>query len=140
IGLLYCSSQHRRMSEVMLSEIENTDLEEGVSEDASLRDEGYRLAAGFSLGLINLHQGKRLHSLRDMSPVERLLSIAIGTKNVNLVHVLDRATAGATIAIALMFLKTEDESLASKIYIPATIHQFDYFLPDLLRRRTSAGY
>ena len=140
IGLLYCSSQHRRMSEVMLSEIENTDPEEGVSEDALLRDEGYRLAAGFSLGLINLSQGKRLHSLRDMNPVERLLSIAIGTKNINLVHVLDRATAGATIAIALIFMKTEDESLAHKIDIPDTIHQFDYVRPDLFLLRTVAHH
>jgi anaphase-promoting complex subunit 1 len=140
IGLLYCSSQHRRMSEVMLSEIENTDPEEGVSEEALLRDEGYRLAAGFSLGLINLGQGKRLHSLRDMSPVERLLSIAIGTKNINLVHVLDRATAGATIALALIFMKTEDESLASKIDVPDTIHQFDYVRPDLFLLRTVARH
>ena len=140
IGLLYCSSQHRRMSEVMLSEIENTDPEEGASEDALLRDEGYRLAAGFSLGLINLGQGKRLHSLRDMNPVERLLSIAIGTKNVNLVHVLDRATAGATIAIALIFMKTEDESLAHKIDIPDTVHQFDYVRPDLFLLRTVAHH
>ena len=128
------------MSEVMLSEIENTDPEEGVSEEALLRDEGYRLAAGFSLGLINLGQGKRLHSLRDMSPVERLLSIAIGTKNVNLVHVLDRATAGATVAIALMFMKTEDESLARKIDIPDTVHQFDYVRPDLFLLRTVAHH
>ena len=140
IGLLYYSSQHRRMSEVMLSEIENTDPEEGVSEEALLRDEGYRLAAGFSLGLINLGQGKRLHGLRDMNPVERLLTIAIGTKNVNLVHVLDRATAGATIAIALMFMKTEDESLASKIDVPDTTHQFDYVRPDLFLLRTVARH
>jgi anaphase-promoting complex subunit 1 len=140
IGLLYCSSQHRRMSEVMLSEIENTDPEEGASEESLLRDEGYRLAAGFSLGLINLGHGKRLHSLRDMSPVKRLLSIAIGTKNVNLVHVLDRATAGATIAIALIFMKTEDESLARKIDVPDTIHQFDYVRPDIFLLRTVARH
>jgi anaphase-promoting complex subunit 1 len=72
--------------------------------------------------------------------VERLLSIAIGTKNVNLVHVLDRATAGATVAIALMFLKTEDESLASKIDVPDTIHQFDYVRPDLFLLRTVARH
>jgi anaphase-promoting complex subunit 1 len=140
IGLLYCSSQHRRMSEVMLSEIENTDPEEGASEESLLRDEGYRLAAGFSLGLINLGQGKRLHSLRDMSLVKRLLSIAIGTKNVNLVHVLDRATAGATIAITLIFMKTEDESLASKIDVPDTIHQFEYVRPDIFLLRTVARH
>ena len=140
VGLLYCFSQHRRMSEVMLSEIENTDPEEGSSEETILRDEGYRLAAGFSLGLINLGQGNRLHSLHDMSLVERLLTVAIGTKNVNLVHVLDRSTAGATIALALIFMKTEDESIAKKIDIPDTTHQFDYVRPDIFLLRTVARH
>lgn len=140
IGLLYYNSQHRRMSEVMLSEIENNDSEEGAAEDAVLRNEGYRLAAGFSLGLINLGQGKDLHGLHDMSVVERLLSVAIGTKNINLVHVLDRATAGAVIAIALLFLKTNDQALARKIDIPDTMHQFDYVRPDIFLLRTLARH
>ena len=140
IGLLYCRSQHRRMSEIMLSEIENNDPEEGVAEEALLRNEGYRLAAGFALGYINLGQGKSLHGLHDMGFVERLLAVAIGTKNVNLVHVLDRATAGATVAIALVFMKTNDESVAHKIDIPDTIHQFDYVRPDIFLLRTLARH
>ena len=140
IGLLYHNSGHRRMSEVMLSEIENNDSEEGASDDTILRDEGYRLAAGFSLGLINLGQGKTLHSLHDLAVTERLLSIAIGTKNVNLVHVLDRATAGAVMAIALIFLKTNDSSVANKIDIPDTLHQFDYVRPDIFLLRTLARH
>lgn len=140
IGLLYCGSQHRRMSEIMLSEIENNDPEEGVAEEALLRNEGYRLAAGFALGYINLGQGKKLHGLHDMGFVERLLAVAIGTKNVNLVHVLDRATAGATVAIALVFMKTNDESVARKIDIPDTTHQFDYVRPDIFLLRTVARH
>lgn len=140
IGLLYCSSQHRRMSEVMLSEIENNDVEEGVPPEQTLRDEGYRLAAGFALGFINLGQGKRLHGLHDMNVMERLLTIAIGTKNVNLVHILDRATSGATIAFALIYMKTNDETIAGKIDIPDTLHQFDYVRPDIFLLRTVARH
>lgn len=140
IGLLYCSSQHRRMSEVMLSEIENNDVEEGIPPEQTIRDEGYRLAAGFALGFINLGQGKRLHSLHDMNVMERLLTIAIGTKNVNLVHILDRATSGATIAFALIYMKTNDESIARKIDIPDTLHQFDYVRPDIFLLRTLARH
>ncbi|KIX00933.1 uncharacterized protein Z518_09998 [Rhinocladiella mackenziei CBS 650.93] len=140
IGLLYHNSQHRRMSEVMLSEIENNDPEEGVSSDAVLRDEGYRLAAGFSLGLINLGQGKRLHGLHHMGVVERLLTIAVGTKNVNMVHVLDRATAGAVMAMAFIFLKTNDEAIALKVDVPDTLHQFDYVRPDIFLLRTLARH
>ncbi|KAL3264904.1 hypothetical protein ABHI18_000325 [Aspergillus niger] len=138
IGLLYCGSQHRRMSEVMLSEIENVEQEEGSHED--LRDEGYRLAAGLALGFINLAKGKDLRGMRDMHIVERLLAVAVGTKNVDLAHVLDRATAGATIALAIIFMKTNDEILAQKIDIPDTTVRFDYVRPDLFLLRTLAKH
>jgi anaphase-promoting complex subunit 1 len=140
IGLLYYNTQHRRMSEVMLSEVENNDAEEGTATDTVLRDEGYRLAAGFSLGLVNLGQGKRLHGLHDIGVVERLLTIAVGTKNVNMVHVLDRATAGAVMAVAFIFLKTNDEAIARKVDIPDTLHQFDYVRPDIFLLRTLARH
>ncbi|PYH90565.1 20S cyclosome subunit [Aspergillus ellipticus CBS 707.79] len=137
IGLLYCGSQHRRMSEVMLSEIENVE-QEGSHED--LRDEGYRLAAGLALGFINLAKGKDLRGMRDMHIVERLLAVAVGTKNVDLAHVLDRATAGATVALAIIFMKTNDEILAQKIDIPDTTVRFDYVRPDLFLLRTLARH
>lgn len=140
IGLLYCDSQHRRMSEVLLSEIENVEQEEAGISQETLRDEGYRLAAGFALGFINLGKGKDLRGLRDMRVVERLLAIAIGTKNVDLVHVLDRATAGATVALAIIFMKTNDEMLARKIDIPDTTVQYDYVRPDIFLLRTLARH
>ncbi|GAB1196058.1 hypothetical protein APSETT444_005324 [Aspergillus pseudonomiae] len=140
IGLLYCGSQHRRMSEVMLSEIENVDQEESSPGREDLRDEGYRLAAGFALGFINLAKGKDLRGMRDMHIVERLLAVAVGTKNVDLAHVLDRATAGATIALAIIFMKTNDETLAQKINIPDTTVRYDYVRPDLFLLRTLARH
>ncbi len=138
IGLLYCNTQHRRMSEIMLSEMENVDQEDNSNPHDSLRDEGYRLAAGFALGLINLGRGKDLKGLHDMHIVERLLVLATGTKKVNIVHVLDKATAAATVALALIFMKTDDTTLAQKINIPDTIHQFDYVRPDIFLLRTVA--
>ena len=150
VGLVYLESGHRGMSEVMVSEIENMEADEvtgGVpptgnmsSEDSILRDEGYRLAAGFSLGLINLGRGEKLDSLRDMSILERLLTVAVGTKDVDYVNVLDRATAGAVVAIALIWLKTGDERVAQKVDIPDTIHQFDYVRPDIFLLRTLARH
>ncbi|KAJ5594500.1 uncharacterized protein N7459_000708 [Penicillium hispanicum] len=140
IGLLYCGSQHRRMSEVMLSEIEHVEYEDQSTSQEDLRDEGYRLAAGFALGLINLGKGKDLRGMRDMRIVERLLAIAVGTKNVDIAHVLDRATAGATVAIAVIFMKTNDTVLAQKIDIPDTTVRFDYVRPDLFLLRTLARH
>jgi anaphase-promoting complex subunit 1 len=135
IGLLYWNSQHRRMSEIMMSEIEH--IHDGEEEDP-LRDEGYRLAAGFALGFINLGKGTDLKGLRDMRLTEKLLTIATSTKRVELVHVLDRSAAGAVVAIALIFMKSEDHIVARKIDVPDTILQFDYVRPDILLLRTVA--
>ncbi len=138
IGLLYCNSQHRRMSEIMISELENVDQEDDSHPFDNLRDEGYRLAAGFALGYINLGRGKDLKGLHDMHITERLLVIAIGSRKVSIVHILDKATAAATVAIALIFMKTNDETIARKIDIPDTLHQFDYVRPDIFLLRTVA--
>ncbi|KAM3565588.1 hypothetical protein MY1884_000121 [Beauveria asiatica] len=135
IGLVYCNSQHRRMSEIMLSEIEHTEDEE---EDEPLRNECYRLAAGYALGFINLGKGNDLKGLHDMKLTEKLITHATSTKIVEIVHVLDRAAAGAVIALALIFMKTEDQIVARKIDVPSSVLQFDYVRPDILLLRTVA--
>lgn len=135
IGLLYCNTQHRRMSEIMLSEIEHIEHE---TQDEPLRNEGYRLAAGFALGFINLGKGSDLRGLHDMQLTERLLKLAAGSKKVNLVHVLDKASAGAVVAIALIFMKSDDQALARKIDVPSSVLQFDYVRPDVFLLRTLA--
>ena len=140
IGLLYANTQHRRMSEIMLSEMENTDQDENESPMDNLRDEGYRLAAGFALGYINIGQGKNLKGLHDMHLVERLLALAVGTKHVNLVHLLDKATAAAVVSVALIFMKTHDIPLSKKIDVPDTLHQFEYVRPDIFLLRTVARH
>ena len=138
IGLLYCDTQHRRMTEIMLSEMENVDIEDSANPLDTLRDEGYRLAAGFALGYVNLGRGKDMKGLRDMHITERLLTLAIATKRVDQVHIADKATAGSTLSIALIFMKSNDEALARKIDVPDTTHQFDYVRPDQFLLRTVA--
>lgn len=136
IGLVYCNSQHRRMSEIMLSEIEHVGNEE--EEEGSIRDESYRLAAGFALGFINLGKGGDLKGLRDMQLTEKLLTVATATKRMELVHVLDWSAAGAVVAIALIYMKSGDQIVARKIDVPDTLLQFDYVRPDILLLRTVA--
>ena len=140
IGLLYCNTQHRRMTEVMLSEMENVDVEDSANPQDTLRDEGYRLSAGFALGYINLGRGNDLKGLHDMHITERLLTLAIASKRVDQAHVADKATAGATIAIALIFMKTNDRTLARKIDVPETTNQCDYVRPDHFLLRTVAKH
>lgn len=135
IGLVYCQSQHRRMSEIMMSEIEHNQDED---EEDPLRNEGYRLAAGFALGLINLGKGTDLRGLHDMRLTEKLLTFASTTKKVELVNVLDRSAPGAVVAIALMFMKSEDHIVARKVDVPDSVLQFTYVRPDVLLLRTLA--
>ncbi|KAK8855444.1 20s cyclosome subunit (apc1) [Apiospora arundinis] len=137
IGLLYCNSQHRRMSEIMMSEISH--IETG-DEEEPLRSECYRLAAGFALGFINLGKGSDLKGLHDMRITEQLLMLASTSKKVELVHILDRSSAAAIVAIALIYMKSEDHIVARKIDVPDAMLQFDYIRPDLLLLRTLAKY
>lgn len=140
IGLLYHNSQHRRMSELVLSELEYADVEEHMSGHDSLKDEAYRLATGFALGLINLGRGHDLRILHDMRVVERLSLLATGPRDIKVVHILDQSTAGAVLAIALIFMKTRNAALATKIDVPKTTRQFDYIRPDILLLRTIAKW
>ncbi|KAI1151644.1 hypothetical protein F4825DRAFT_349765 [Nemania diffusa] len=137
IGLLYCNSQHRRMSEIMMSEIEHIETED---DEEPLRTECYRLAAGFALGFINLGKGTDLKGLHDMRITEKLLTLASATKKVEQVHILDRSSAAAVVAIALIYMKSEDHIVARKIDVPDAILQFDYIRPDILLLRTVAKH
>ncbi|KAI0838512.1 hypothetical protein F5Y06DRAFT_48401 [Hypoxylon sp. FL0890] len=137
IGLLYCNSQHRRMSEIMMSEIEHIEVED---DEEPLRSECYRLAAGFSLGFINLGKGTDLKGLHDMRITEKLLTLASATKKAEHVHILDRSTAASVVAIALIYMKSEDHIVARKIDVPDAPLQFDYIRPDILLLRTVAKH
>ncbi|KAI3325610.1 hypothetical protein HD806DRAFT_490767 [Xylariaceae sp. AK1471] len=137
IGLLYCNSQHRRMSEIMMSEIEHVETED---DEEPLRTECYRLAAGFALGFINLGKGTDLKGLHDMRITEKLLTLASATKKVEQVHILDRSSAAAVVAIALIYMKSEDHIVARKIDVPDATLQFDYIRPDILLLRTVAKH
>jgi anaphase-promoting complex subunit 1 len=140
IGLVYYDTQHRRMSEIMLSEVEHREIEDPGSTMDQLRDESYRLAAGFALGYINIGKGRDLRGLHGMNLLERLLTVAIGPRPVELVHVVDKATAGAVVAITLIYMKTGDQSVARKINIPDTITQLEHCRPDMLLLRTVASH
>ncbi|CAJ2509632.1 Uu.00g146580.m01.CDS01 [Anthostomella pinea] len=137
IGLLYCNSQHRRMSEIMMSEIEHIESED---DEEPLRSECYRLAAGFALGFINLGKGTDLKGLHDMRITEKLLTLASASKKVEHVHILDRSSAAAVMAIALIYMKSEDHIVARKIDVPDAALQFDYARPDILLLRTVARH
>lgn len=134
MGLLYASSQHRRMTETFLGEIEGR--HNGMPD--AIRNEGYKLASGIALGLINLGKGHELHGLIDIMVVERLLSLATKSRDVQTSTILDVSVPGAVMALLLMFLKTSNLDIAKKLAPPTTTQFYDYIRPDFLLIRTLA--
>ncbi|CAX44316.1 Anaphase-Promoting Complex/Cyclosome (APC/C) largest subunit, putative [Candida dubliniensis CD36] len=134
IGLLYLESQHRRMSEVLLSQITASVLQN----DTEQVHEGYRLAAGIALGFVNLGKGDDLRGLNDTHVIDKLMALAIAMKDYQPVQESGKSCCGAIIALAFIYLQTENSNVANKLKLPDTEQMLDYIRPDLLFLRCLA--
>ena len=134
IGLLYLESQHRRMSEVLLSQITASVLQN----DTEQVHEGYRLAAGIALGFVNLGKGDDLRGLNDTHVIDKLMALAIAMKDYHPVQESGKSCCGAIMALAFIYLKTENVNVANKLKLPETEQMLDYIRPDLLFLRCLA--
>lgn len=130
IGLLYLELQHRRMSEILLSQISNA-----APSDNDEEHEAYRLAAGIALGFINLGKGDDLRGMADTHVVDRLLGHAIALKDSHPVVDSDKSGSGALLALGFIHLKTHNEALARKLELPKSEQLLDYVRPDLVLLR-----
>ncbi|KAI8350725.1 hypothetical protein B0O80DRAFT_124721 [Mortierella sp. GBAus27b] len=151
IGLLYMETSHRRMAEVMLLEI-GAFVGDAADSVNSLQ-ECHSVAAGFGLGFITLGQGNKPMGLRDMRIVDTLVSYMPGSTDKNpeartlagTAHDeqgwggsrvgIEITSAGATVAMGLMYLKTNSKAIAAKLNVPETQFLLDYVNPDLLMLR-----
>ncbi|CAN6469882.1 unnamed protein product [Victoria cruziana] len=137
IGLLYEESSHPLAMDILLGEIGRRS-----SGDNVLEREGYAVAAGFALGLVCLGRGSDASGHMG-SCVEQLFRYIYGSRKPyrmmddTLVNV-DVTSPGATVALALMFLKTESEVVASRLLIPQTCFDLQYVRPDFLMLRLVA--
>lgn len=155
VGLLYERSAHPLTMNILLGEIGRRSGGDNV-----LEREGYAVAAGCALGLVALGQGGDAFGSVD-SFVDRLFRYT-GSKEVHnerTSHVgrvtedhtrsigqmmdgtqinVDVTAPGATIALALIFLKTESEVIASRLYIPVTHFDLQYVRPDFIMLRVIA--
>ncbi|KAG0237700.1 Anaphase-promoting complex subunit 1 [Actinomortierella wolfii] len=157
IGLVYMESSHRRMAEIMLDEIGLPSDPSG--ETPSGMQESHSLAAGFALGFITLGQGNKPMGLRDMRMVDVLVGYMPGNQHQSLdryngssglrfntsaenpsksntrtkgVH---QTSAGALVAMGLMYLRTGSAAIAAKIDVPDTPYMLDFIRPDALLLR-----
>ncbi|KAI5967120.1 APC1 [Candida theae] len=134
IGLLYLQTQHRRMSEILLSQITGCVFQN----DSEQIHEGYRLASGLALGFVNLGKGDDLKGLNDTHVVDKLMAVATFVKHDQPRLELDKSCCGAIVALCLIYLKTENSNVADKLAIPESEQLLDYIRPDLLFLRCMA--
>lgn len=144
IGLLYMSSGDRLMTTTMLNEIgKNASANESLFIPGS---ELFALSAGFSLGLVTLGMGDDVLHL-DPQLCNKLNSLItpkspsptnVKGKKSDQNFATDVTSAGATIALALMYLKTENERVALSIDMLETRPYLNYVQPHYLLLRVVA--
>lgn len=156
VGLVYQGTAQRRMAEVLLSEIGRPP---GPEMENAVNRESYSLAAGMALGLVMLEHGSEAASVTDLKIADQLYHYMVGgqTKpqtgtqkekfkspsyqikegdsvNINVTG------PGATVALGLMFMKTNNTSVAAWLDAPDTQFMLDFIRPDfLLLRLLSRG-
>lgn len=131
IGLLHYDTGNRKMSEVMLREIASDD-----DSPELFRDEGYRVSAGIAMGMINVGKGSKCKGSQDVNFVPILVKCIEGAKRES--HDLDLKMPGAIIALALIYLRTNDRYIACRFDCPNTQYGLQQIRPDLLLLRAFA--
>ncbi|KAG1139751.1 hypothetical protein G6F38_009611 [Rhizopus arrhizus] len=157
MGLVYMKSCDRLMATAMLQELEK----DAYSNPSNLGSdyEGCALAAGFAIGFITLGAGNRLLNIEELHLRNKLYSLMSGhvdlesqsneqpkegpatknrSENREYRMNLDVTSPGATIALGLMYLKTENKKVADHVDILETMSYLNYVRPDFLLLRVVA--
>lgn len=155
LGLLYQGTGHRHMAEVCLNELGRPP---GPEMENCTDRESYSLAAGLALGMITLGQGQTLAqgSLSDLSLPESLYYHMVGgprPDSLSSKHKfrspsyqvqegdtinIDVTSPGATLALGLMFFRSNNERVASWLEAPDSRFLLEFVRPDFLMLRTLA--
>ncbi|KAH9317547.1 hypothetical protein KI387_019316, partial [Taxus chinensis] len=153
VGLLYQESTHPMTMKILLDEIGRRSGGDNV-----LERERYAIAAGLALGLVTLGRGNdasgfaealvnRLfqymsgstESHNDLFPMDYSLEVPSSAQVMDGSSVnLDVTAPAATVALALMFLKTECEVVASRLSVPDTHYGLQFVRPDFILLRVIA--
>ena len=144
VGLLYQSTANHRIAEVLLNELGRRP---GAIAYTTVDRESYSLAAGLALGMVVLGKGDASPDLADLKITERLrryieggparetsTDVSFQIDEGKLVNI-DVTSSGATLALAFMFMKTHNRSVADRIQIPDTQFLLDFIRPDFLLLR-----
>ena len=135
-GLLYKGTSNRLMTEMLLAQIGRKPLS-----DKAIEREGYALASGIALGLVNLGIGNKMQGLIDLKLDERLIRYVEGGKIIDLPQSmlsqnfnhentkcssikegdmvnLHITSQGALIALSLIHLKSNNQAIADQLSMP----------------------
>ncbi|KAG6908477.1 hypothetical protein DXG01_004480 [Tephrocybe rancida] len=140
VGLLYLGTKNRRMAEVCLNQISRKDL---VQPDLSNEHrEAYTFAAALAFGMIMLGKGSSVPA--DMTLISRLTSLTHGDvgmlsqRSTQPPFDINLTSPSATIALGLMYLKTERQDIADILTIPDTVLALNRIQPSFVLIRTIA--
>ncbi|XP_019371655.1 PREDICTED: anaphase-promoting complex subunit 1 isoform X1 [Gavialis gangeticus] len=154
IGLVYQGTAHRHTAEVLLAEIGRPP---GPEMEYCTDRESYSLASGLALGMVCLGHGSNLIGMSDLNVPEQLYQYMVGghrrfqagmhrerhkspsyqIKEGDTINV-DVTCPGATLALAMIYLKTNNRSIADWLRAPDTMYLLDFVKPEFLLLRTLA--
>ncbi|KAJ3872434.1 hypothetical protein F5051DRAFT_155993 [Lentinula edodes] len=137
VGLLYMGTKNRRMAEVCLNQMNRKDL---VQPDLSNEyREAYTYSAALAFGMVMLGKGTAIPA--DVALLERLNLLIHGDGKFGSPHAsfdINLTSPAASIALGLMYLRTERQDIADMLSIPDTILGLNRVQPSFLLIRTLA--
>ncbi|KAG6856543.1 hypothetical protein H0H87_003362 [Tephrocybe sp. NHM501043] len=140
VGLLYLGTKNRRMAEVCLNQISRKDL---VQPDLSNEHrEAYTFAAALAFGMIMLGKGSSVPA--DITLISRLTTLIHGDvgmssyRGAQVLFDINLTSPSATIALGLMYLRTERQDIADILTIPETVLALNRIQPSFVLIRTIA--
>jgi anaphase-promoting complex subunit 1 len=133
VGLLYLGTGSRRMAEVALSELgcQNS----SAFSPYNTSREAYCVSAALAFGMIMIGRGAIATSPADLNFVSRLHTLIHGSKSKDPPFDVNITSPCATIALAMMFLRTGKQDIAESLEIPKTVTGLNRVPPNFLLYR-----
>lgn len=144
LGLVHFGSAKRSYADILLREL--CGIKMTSIDDGSQCREAYALSAGFAFGMIMLGAGRgdKARPTKEVDHLRVFRALILGesnnplpgaqsAKNVTDVNITSPA---ATVAVGLMYLRSERKDVAELLEIPSTPRSLDYARSDLLLLRT----
>ncbi|KAF9073847.1 hypothetical protein BDP27DRAFT_1215348 [Rhodocollybia butyracea] len=135
VGLLYIGTKNRRMAEVCLTQMNRKDL---VQPDLSNEyREAYTYSAALAFGMVMLGKGTTIPA--DVALLERLNVLIHGDGDFGSSRSsfdINLTSPAASVALGLMYLRTERQDIADILSIPDTILGLNRIQPSFLLLRT----